>query len=56
MNKLVFLLGVAIGFLLGSKAGPDACNQVVKKVRSIFGSPNRLTTRRPQSALCTPSQ
>ena len=39
MNKLAFLLGAAIGFLLGSKAGPDAYNQVVKRVRSIVDRP-----------------
>jgi len=39
MKKLVFLFGVAVGFLLGSKAGPDAYNQVEKKVRSVVDRP-----------------
>jgi hypothetical protein len=39
MKKLVFLIGVAVGFLLGSKAGTGPYEELETKVRTIMGRP-----------------
>ena len=39
MKKLVFLIGVGVGFLLGSKAGPGPYREFETKVRSITNRP-----------------
>ena len=40
MKKLVFLFGVAVGFLLGSKVGHEPYAQVEKKVREFTDRPD----------------
>jgi len=40
MKKLVFLIGVGVGFLLGSKAGTGSYEQLETKVRSIANRPD----------------
>jgi hypothetical protein len=39
MKKLAFLFGAALGFLLGSKVGPEPYAQVEKKVRELADRP-----------------
>ena len=39
MKKLVFLLGVAVGFLIGSKIGHEPYAQVEKKMRELAALP-----------------
>ena len=39
MKKLVFLIGVGVGFLLGSKAGTGPYREFETKVRSITNRP-----------------
>ena len=39
MKKLAFLIGVGIGFLLGSKTGTGPYEQLETKVRSITNRP-----------------
>jgi len=39
MKKLVFLLGVAVGFLIGSKVGHEPYAQVEKKMRELAARP-----------------
>lgn len=40
MKKLAFLIGVGIGFLLGSKTGTGPYEQLETKVRSITNRPD----------------
>jgi hypothetical protein len=40
MKKLAFLIGVGIGFLLGSKTGTGPYEQLETKVRSIANQPD----------------
>ena len=39
MKKLAFLLGVAVGFLIGSKVGHEPYAQVEKKMRELAARP-----------------
>jgi hypothetical protein len=39
MKKLAFLLGVVVGFLLGSKFGHEPYAQMEKKVREVAARP-----------------
>ena len=39
MKKLWFLVGLGVGFVLGSKAGPGPYKQVEAKVRSVTCRP-----------------
>jgi hypothetical protein len=39
MKKLAFVLGLGVGFILGSKAGPEAYEQLEGKVRSLRHRP-----------------
>ena len=39
MKKLIFLSGAILGFVLGSKAGPEPYAQIEKKVRELANRP-----------------
>ena len=39
MKKLIFLVGAALGFVLGSKVGPGPYAQVEKKARELANRP-----------------
>jgi len=39
MRRLSFLLGLAVGFVLGSKSGSAPYEQIVSKLRSIAHQP-----------------
>lgn len=39
MKKLSFLLGIAVGFVLGSKSGTGPYEQLESSVRSLTGRP-----------------
>lgn len=39
MRKITFVLGAGVGFVLGSKAGPGAYQQLEAKARKVAGRP-----------------
>jgi hypothetical protein len=39
MKRLLFVVGIGIGFVLGSRAGRGAYDQIEAKVREISGKP-----------------
>ena len=39
MKRLLFLVGIGIGFVLGSRAGRGAYDQIEAKVREVTGKP-----------------
>jgi hypothetical protein len=42
MRRLAFMFGLALGFVLGSRAGTQPYEQLVSKVRSITNQPEVL--------------
>jgi len=40
MTKLIFLFGVAVGFMLGSKVGHEPYTQVERKIREFADRPD----------------
>lgn len=44
MKKVFFLLGVAVGFLLGSRAGTEPYRKFEQSVRSVVGRPEVQST------------
>ena len=44
MKKLAFLIGVGVGFLLGSKAGSGPYQEIESKVRALVNRPEVRAT------------